>query len=153
MSDSGNLLFKALDLAFGTYTGTGVNHADEPFAGTFKLEPILAGRGFQLRFLATGADGTVYHAEHSLLAPDETGTLCLWNFNSNAPGLLCHRLAAIRQGQGVEASFVYGDVDNAESFRERITLSVFKDGSIRYAYAWGQPGGEFAERSGLTMRR
>lgn len=146
-------LFKALDFAFGTYRGHGSNHENEAFAGTFKLEPILAGRGFQVRFLATAADGTLFHAEHSLIAPDEQGTLCLWNFNSNAPGMLCHRLEAIRQKDGLQASFVYGKLEDGASFRERVTLTINDDGSLRYAYAWGMPGGDFAERSALTLRR
>ena len=154
MSESTHALFKALDFAFGTYTGTGVNHSGEAFAGTFKLEPVLAGRGFQIRYLATGADGVLYHAEHSLLAPDEHGHLCLWNFNSNAPGLLCHRLEAVKQdSQSVAARFVYGTSGTLDTFREHITLTVESDGAIGYAYAWGLPGEELAERSALTMRR
>lgn len=146
-------LLKALDFAFGTYSGNGVNHEGEPFAGTFKLEPILAGRGFQIRYLATGRDGSLYHLEHSLITPDGNGELCLWNFNSNAPGMLPHRLEALRTEPSIGARFLYGDPAELNSFRERVTLTIDPDGSISYAYAWGLPGGEFSERSSLTMRR
>ena len=146
-------LMKALDFAFGTYSGTGTNHEGETFAGTFKLEPILAGRGFQLRYLATGKDGTLFHAEHSLITPDAEGQLVLWNFNSNSPGLLPHRLEALRTEPAVGARFLFGDLDSLSGFRERITLTIEPDGAISYAYAWGMPGEELSERSAVTMRR
>lgn len=147
-------LLTALEFACGgTYRGTGRNHAQETFAGTLKLETILGGRGFQLRYLATASDGTLLHAEHSLLAPDENGNLCLWNFNTNAPGLLCHRLESLRPGPPLEADFRYGDFTQASGFREQVSLRLDPDGSLGYTYAWGLPGDECVERSGVILRR
>ncbi|MGV3525850.1 MAG: hypothetical protein ACO1RX_16625 [Candidatus Sericytochromatia bacterium] len=142
----------ALSLACGTYSGRGSNHSGEAFAGTLVLEPVLAGQGFQLRYLATGRDGSLLHAEHSLLAPDANGLWCLWNFNTNSPGLLCHRLVNWQPERGL-AEFVLGDLNDPTQFREQITLRLENGGSLSYTYAWGQPGGDFAERSGLTLTR
>lgn len=142
----------ALSLACGTYSGRGSNHSGEAFAGTLVLEPVLAGQGFQLRYLATGRDGSLFHAEHSLLAPDAEGHWCLWNFNTNSPGLLCHRLVTWQPQSGL-AQFVYGDLSDTTQFREQISLGLESGGSLSYAYAWGLPGGDFAARSGLTLTR
>lgn len=38
-------------------------------------------------------------------------------------------------------------------FREEIHLELCTDGRIGYHYYWGMPGGEFAYRSGLMMKR
>lgn len=145
-------IYQALEYSVGRFTGTGNNHEGQTFAGTLVFETILGGRGFQIKYLATGVDGELYHAEHSMICPDADGHLCLWNLNTNAPGLICHRLTDF-QSEPFQLDFTYGDLDALDTFRERIRLGIDADGSLFYGYAWGLPGGDFAERSGLILKR
>ena len=39
------------------------------------------------------------------------------------------------------------------SFRMAVALTRWPDGDISYVYSWGLPGGEFAERPGVRMRK
>ncbi|MGE3683775.1 MAG: hypothetical protein AB7G93_18810 [Bdellovibrionales bacterium] len=85
-------LLSQLNQMVGIYAGEGINHEGKPFTGRLELQPLLGGRGFQLKFSATGKDGRVYHREESMIAPSIQEQLTLWNFNTNTPGLVPHEL-------------------------------------------------------------
>jgi hypothetical protein len=146
-------LFETLKKFAGHYEGEGLNHEGQPFVGKFSLRPILNGRGFAIRFSATGKDGTLYHEEESTIAPSIAETVTLWNFHSNAPGLLAHELRTAPTKNGAERSFVFGfnEPSNTQTFREEVAIDTWGNGDISYTYSWGMPGGEFTERSGVRM--
>jgi len=56
--------------AAGKYTGTGVNHATESFAGDQERRALEGGSASLLRYVATRTDGKHLHAETSLIACD-----------------------------------------------------------------------------------
>lgn len=138
----------------GKFRGTGTNHSKENFVGTFELNEVVQGKGFRLKFVAAGSDGTVFHEEESMIAPSLEEKWTLWNLNSNMPGLVAHELKTAEQvNEGIRLEFAFGSVANRDSFREVISLTLRTDGTIHYLYSWGIPGGDFAERSGVTMSR
>lgn len=145
--------FQELHKFIGEYKGQGTNHENQAFTGHFSLQPLMEDRGFEITFKAVGTDGTLYHSEKSLLAPSLDEKLCLWNLNSNTPGLAPHPLKSSSKKENCVSSFVFGfgDTENSNSFREEVTLDLMKDSSITYTYSWGLPGGEFKERSGVNM--
>jgi hypothetical protein len=137
----------------GTYVGEGINHEGQPFTGRLILQPLLGGKGFQLKFSATGKDGTVYHNEESTIAPSIQEKLTLWNFNTNTPGLVPHELRKTDAKVGALSSLVFGfnKTDDKSTFREEVALDIWDKNSLSYTYSWGLPGGDFAERSGVRM--
>ena len=134
----------------GQYSGGGVNHEGQAFRGELVLSLLLKGAGIHLSFKASGDDGTIFHEETTTIAPDLMGEVGLYNLNTNMPGLTHHRLI---QETGEKAVFAFGDRTDHNTFREEITLELNADGSVGYKYAWGMPGGEFAERSGAVMKK
>lgn len=148
-------ILESLKKACGVYLGEGINHEGQPFTGRLSLEPLLAGRGFQIQFSATGKDGKLYHQEASTIAPAMTEKLTLWNFNTNIPGLVPHELRSAIAKPGAANSFVFGfnSPHDDKAFREEVALDVWDSNSISYTYSWGMPGGEFKERSGVRMIR
>lgn len=131
-----------------------MNHDGDPFCGRLDVGPAAGGAGAWLRFDASGDDGTLYHEEHTLIAPDARGALALWSLNSNTRALTA---LALRRGElrGGEPWVVFGlgDPANRSELREELSVGLHADGSITYAYAWGMPGGVFADRSGVRMAR
>lgn len=148
------MLAEALLPWAGTYLGQGTNHEGEAFTGQLRLKGVVGGLGLRLHFRALLADGTLVHEEESLISHSLEGGWTLWCLNTNAPGAYAHKLVAGPLPLGATQAFVFehGNVDDITSFRERITLSLHPEGALGYAYAWGLPGGEFAERSGLVMK-
>lgn len=139
----------------GFYSGRGINHEEQPFTGTLAISEIVGGVGISIAFKAVGEDGTIYHEELSTIAPDLTGKIGLYNLDSNMPGLVHHILLRDEENGsgGRKAIFSFGQRSDVQSFREEITLETIDRDSIEYRYAWGMPGGEFADRSGAVMRR
>lgn len=146
-------ILNQLAAATGFYTGEGINHEGQPFIGNLSLQPILDGRGFSLKFTATGKDETVYHKEESTLALSMSETMTLWNLNSNSPGLLAHEFRKTPTKADAHASYVFGfnKPDEINVFREEVALDVWSSGDLSYTYSWGMPNGEFKERSGVRM--
>lgn len=139
----------------GTYWGEGTNHEGQPFTGHLDLQPLISGRGFQLKFSAKGKDGTIYHEEVSTIAPSLQEKLTLWNFNTNTPGLVPHELRASSPKSNAIVSLVFGfnNSDDKNTFREEVTLDIWDKTSLSYTYSWGLPGGDFQERSGVRMTK
>jgi len=137
----------------GHFFGTSEAHDGSPFNGELELRPLLQGQGYQLVYRAQAQDRSILHSEHSTLAPNDQGQWCLWNLNSNTPGLLCHVLSSEEMTTAGTwlLHFSYGDPSSESGFRERVSLGLHRDGGLSYTYAWGLPGEPFAERSGVKM--
>lgn len=142
-----------LNKYIGHYKGKGINHEKQSFTGLLSITSVLDKRGFEINFNAVGKDGSIYHKEKSIIAPAIDEKLCLWNLNTNTPGLIPHSLKSAEPRNGSLITFVFGfnDVDNINAFREEIALDLWGNGDITYTYSWGLPGGEFQERSGVRM--
>lgn len=145
-------VIEALIARRGTFVGEGVNHDGQPFTGRLKLAPVVDGAGLSLEFTARGEGGEVYHRERSTLAPGPDGALTLWSLSNNAPGLLALPLRRDVPGEARALVFGVGDPDDGDAFRMEVTLELQPGGQLGYRFAWGLPGGEFAPRSGLTLR-
>ncbi len=133
----------------GTFAGHGINYEDQPFHGELILEPLLGERGLTTWFRATGIDGTTYHEERCWIAPRASAGLGLWALSSGHPTVTEHALT--RTGDGV-FTFTHGDPHATDTFRRALTITLHHDG-ITLAYAWGIPGGPFADRSSVRMQR
>ncbi len=132
----------------GTYCGLGLNHEQQEFNGNLSIKSILEGKGIELEFLANGADGTCFHAEKTIVTTDFSGNVKMWNLNSNSPGMTELELRSTDDG----VVFGIGELDNGNSFREEVKIELLPEG-VGYHYSWGMPGGDFAYRSGLVMRK
>ncbi len=139
----------------GTYCGRGINHEGLPFNGTLKMKSLLGEKGVGIEFEASGDDGTTFHQECTTIAPMITGGMKLFNLNSNSPGLVVHDFSSESIAvDGVESVvFAFGRRNDKQSFREEISIGLHPNGDLSYNYAWGMPGGEFAERSSATLKR
>jgi uncharacterized cupin superfamily protein len=137
----------------GSFEGYGVNHEGQKFKGLLTITPQTKGKGFSLDFCAKGEDGTVFHKEHSLLGLNAKNTLSLWVLSDNHPAILEHTLddENMLPNNTQIYSFRLGDLKSSESFREVITLQIFPNGDLNYAYAWGLPHSEFKERSSVQL--
>lgn len=139
----------------GRYIGVGTNHVDEPYEGRLELLPLLRSAGVQIVASATGEKGTLYHAEHTILAPGADGQLRLFMLGIEMPGM---RILEYRRDDalliGSEASHVfgYGAPTDLDSFRMEIAFDLWPDGDVTHRFAWGLPGEEFADRSGCRLR-
>ena len=49
--------------------------------------------------------------------------------------------------------FRFGNTSDKSIFREEVHLKIIDSNQIRYEYFWGMPQGEFAYRSGATMKK
>lgn len=137
----------------GRYMGEGVNHEGQPFNGALELRSLLGQRAFGLSFSARGAGGEDYHQEETILGPGPQGELCLVSVNTNDP--LLRTYALVRDETHEETRrlvFGWGRPEERETFRCQISLEVYPNGDLGYRYAWGLPGGGFADRSGVRMR-
>lgn len=137
----------------GQYKGQGTNHTQDGFSGELELSSLLGGKGFRLCYSACDDNGGLLHEEESILAPNEAGLFCLWNFNSNGSGVLCHLLTAdeyTTEGNHL-MHFDFGSLDDPAAFRQRVVLTLHAGGAISYDYAWGLAGEDFAERSSVKL--
>lgn len=110
----------------GAFTGRGLNHANETFTGRMVVVSVMGGRAVTLHYTATGLDGQHLHEEFALLAPDESGSLCLWPVMEELPGVMPHHASAAGVGTGGSTSdgargvFATGPRDATDRFREEI---------------------------------
>lgn len=145
-------VMESLKKAQGSYSGGGINHENEKFIGTFDLLEILGGRGFQINFEAKSPTNpaAVYHSEVSIVAPNVSNGLSLFNLNTNTPFLAEHTY--VPGSNSNHMIFRFGNTENRNSFREEVHIHLSAD-EVRYEYHWGMPGREFQYRSGASMRR
>jgi hypothetical protein len=149
-------LLSVLAANAGVYVGRGVNHEQESFIGRMEVQPLVAGAGVMLHYIAARENGVRVHEEATLLGRCQSGTLCLWPVMEELPVVLPHEAIAVREhaldGEHIQV-FASGERAARELFREEITLAVRAGGTLLYSHAWGMPGGEFGERSSCEMRR
>lgn len=146
-------LLDLLTTAAPLYRGEGVNHEGERFDAELRIERLAADHALLLRYRATLDDGSVAHEEATLLGLDAGGGLCLWPVMSELPVVLPHRaVSSTSHADGsLELVFASGPRDDAQQFREEITLVRHADGALGYAHAWGLPGEAFAPRSSARL--
>jgi hypothetical protein len=100
--------------------------------------------GAELTYLETGADGSMLHAEHTLLAFD------MW---SGVPTL--YVLCAELRGLGVLAAVGASRFSNGagvESYVLQVDIDIAED-RLDYVWWWGPPGDPLVERSRATLQR
>ncbi len=137
----------------GLYQGEGRNHVGECFTGRLELLRLPEDRTMAIRFSAAAPDGTIYHAEESIVA-DEAEDVVLVVESENMPEkVLEHRFRREEAADGSFHAFVFGynEVGDRESFRQEIAIELWENGDIGYRYSWGLPGGEFEPRSSVRM--
>ena len=128
--------------------GTGTNHEGEQFVGRMEITGLVSGKAVMISYTATGTDGGHLHAESTLIGESLNGVLCLWPVMEELPFVLPHPEAGRTNTEdGVRFVFSSGPRDNADVFREEISIELRKDGAVGYSHAWGMPGEAFDERS------
>jgi hypothetical protein len=136
----------------GKFVGRGINHEGQPFTGIFEANRVSTNGGLSLSFQAVGDDGTIFHAEKSLMGPGVHGKLGLWVLSTNHPGIFERQLTTEDTlAGGFVWVYGFGKRDDRSTFREEIRIECAFGKSLKYVYSWGMPGGDFAERSGVTM--
>lgn len=128
------------------YTGRGINHEDEEFDALVKLSVVGGGNGVLIEFRATGIDDVVFHDESVIVAPALSGEVTYLPISSNVLFVLPHEVGELTSDS---VSFVSGDFDSAEGFRERIDIG-YSD-SLTVSYSWGIPGEDFGPRSSVNV--
>lgn len=143
---------KILKEYLGCYQGQGINHEGEKFDGIFELTEVAQGAGYQIKFQAKSLDlKTVFHSEVSTLSATMNGGFSLFNLNSNTPFMCEHKLVTNEiKDACLQLKFRFGNIEDNNSFREEISLEATNK-TISYGYSWGLPGGNFAERSKVTL--
>ena len=130
------------------WQGTGINHENETFTATLKIEALVDSKAIKLDYVATRVDGKHLHRESGLLAIDHNGTLCLWPVMEELPFVLPHRALEVRVNFDVwSVTFATGEEGNAVSFQEEIAISKDSDGNLVYEHRWGMPGLRFGPKS------
>ena len=137
----------------GTFEGTGNNHEGQTFRGTFVAKSLFKDKGVAIQFTATGADGTIYHEEQSVLSLTSHEAPALWVLSNNHPANTEHTFCETPTTPGAEMTFAfkYGDLEDPRQFREIITLDFWANGDLSYRYSWGLPGSDLKERSSVRM--
>jgi hypothetical protein len=136
----------------GRYLGQGIAHDQDGFQGELKLNTLSHCNGLRLEYTAS-REAALLHHEHSTIAPDTNGILCLWTLSSNTPSMLCHALVSEEYNSMGEhvLTFEHGDLTGSEGFRERVCIILHQGGALSYTYAWGMPGEALAERSHVKL--
>ena len=142
-------VIEKLKRAAGTYHGSDINHEGEAYEAVLVVEPVGGGHGVAITFRATDGGSVVFHEEHALVGPSMDGGVSYLPISNNIPFVLPHAL--VRE-EGTALVFGAGDVGSDEAFREEITVDIDEE-RIIYRYSWGLPGGDFAERSSVTLTR
>lgn len=130
--------------AAGHYEGTGDGAQIGRFTATLDVRPLLDGLGAELMYVETGADGSMLHTEHTLLAFD------MW---SGVPTL--YVLCAELRGLGVLAAVGASRFSNGvgiESYELQVDIDIAEN-QLDYAWWWGRPGDPLVERSRATLQR
>lgn len=135
-----------------SFQGEGINHEGQHFIGQLRVQSLVDGSAVLLSYVARLQDGTIVHEESALLGQHPDGLLCLWPVMSELPAVYPHRQrSATSQEHADTVVFAFGDRDDRHSFREEISISVSRSGTLTYAHAWGLPGGEFGDRSSCRL--
>ena len=127
--------------AAGRYEGTGDSVGSGPFTAALDIEAILDGTGAMIDYVATAADGTELHAEHTMLAFD------MWSGEATIY-VLCAELSGV--GQLVQISHsTFSNGRGVDGFEVQIEIALGDD--LEYVWSWGPPGEELIEQSRATL--
>jgi hypothetical protein len=139
----------------GEYSGQGVNHEKLNYKNQFSLKQDFEGKSLSLSSTATGEQGQLFHSERSFIGFDITGSLVLYVISNNHPTITPHIFNRIEIGLDGEKKIIFrfGNIEDKNSFREEVSITIFKDNSIEHFYSWGLPGGNFEPRSGARVYR
>ncbi|HKN01756.1 MAG TPA: hypothetical protein VJX23_14660 [Candidatus Binataceae bacterium] len=163
----------------GRYEGEGIDHTGSKFNWIVTLVPVVGDLAVAILGFATACDGSTLLEEHSIIATLRAGRIAMWTINSNGRSMWqldLRRIVgprdawffdddsarALALAEKTEAPapdsprthvFAMGDPADLKSHRIEITIELFPDGDLGYRYAWGQPGGEFADRWSARLRR
>jgi hypothetical protein len=130
--------------ATGSYEGAGNGSESGAFSATLAIAPLLDGLGAAIDYVATGADGTELHAEHTVLAFD------MWSGEATLY-VLCAELKGL--GQLVQSSgSTFTNGRGTEGLEIQIEF-VIDDDQLEYVWSRGQPGEPLAEQSRATFVR
>jgi hypothetical protein len=128
--------------AAGRYEGTGDGVESGPFTAAIDIEPLLGGMGATIDYVATAADGTELHAEHTVLAFD------MWSGEATMY-VLCAELRGV--GQLVQISdSTFSNGRGNEGFE--LQIEIVLGGDLEYVWSWGAPGEQLVEQSRATAR-
>ncbi len=145
-------LLRALASGPTSFQGEGINHEGERFTGQVRVQPLVEGAAVLLSYVARLQDGSLVHEEAALVGRQNDGTLCLCPVMSELPAVYPHQQRSASSGEQAETMvFAFGDRGERDRFREEISISLSKSGTLTYAHAWGLPGGEFADRSSCVL--
>ena len=146
-------LIEALASQPRVFEGRGQNHEGQSFAGRLEIEALVGGKALMLRYVAKGEHGEVFHTEATLLAVGQDGSLCLYPVMEELPFLLPHPQVSCIEGQAgsLVTVFASGPREDAEHFREEITVELKANSELVYSHAWGMPGGSFEARSSCAL--
>lgn len=147
-----NVLHALLQLP-ARFSGHGLNHEGETFAGVLTLVPLVNATALMLHYTATVAGGRRVHTEATLLGTNTEGKLCLWPVMEELPFILPHAMIAAspKGADGFEARFASGPREALGQFREEITIALGPGRALTYAHSWGLPNGSFEDRSSCEM--
>ena len=145
--------WKLLSESVGTYSGRGINHEGEEYVSRLQLKLELPEKLISLQSQARGGDDRLFHGEVSWIGRDLDGELTLYVDSTNHPGVTPHAFEKLEESVNEKKiQFGFGEPTDKKSFREKITLSIFSDGSIEHAYAWAMPGEDIQPRSASRMQ-
>ena len=133
-----------LAAAAGHYEGSGDGAESGPFTAVLDVAVVLDGMGATIDYVATGSDGGVVHREHTVLAFD------MWSGEATLY-VLCPELRGVGQLVQIGDS-TFDNGRGTDGFQLQIDL-VLDQGTIDYAWSWGAPGEDLAERTRARLVR
>jgi hypothetical protein len=134
----------------GRWEGSGVNHEGQDYTGQLILDPQINPLAILLHFTATGADGTVFHRETSMLGVQPDGSAAAFSISNNIPGLASFR---VTQPTTQSVALTLGNLEDPGNFRELITFRLEPGEALFHGYSWAMPGEPMQERSSALLRR
>lgn len=128
--------------AAGKYEGPGSGIESGEFTGVLEVRALLDGMGAELEYTATAPDGTVLHAERTLLAFD------MWSGEATLY-VMCAELKGVGElPQTGRTTFNNGR--GQVGFELQIEL-IIDEAELTYVWSWGRPGEDLAEQSRATL--
>jgi hypothetical protein len=134
----------------GRWEGSGVNHEGQDYTGQLILDPQINPLAILLHFTATGADGTVFHRETSMLGVQPDGSTAAYSISNNIPGMASFQ---VTQPTTQSVALTLGNLEDPGSFRELITFRLEPGEALFHGYSWAMPGEPMQERSSALLRR
>ena len=149
-------MLKGLFGRLGRYSGQGVDGEGHSFHAQLDVKGRL-GRAIEVHYTArTHEAEKVFHEEVILIAREGLGGLAAWVLTGEAIGVERLQLVAASTSEigpsEVAMHFAVGDPMDRTSYRAALRLVLRARGALEIVWSCGQPGGDFAERSGLRLR-